>query len=530
VRNTELILKSPHWHTTNAGKRHVWSMIAPTQEQVAALPAKLTEDSLIGLPGHWTIVEELDEKVSIATDRTRSHPLCFTYQDGRWLITDDIETLRYQIPWESDREQNSVFERTGFTLGSSTLVANVSATQAAEYLSLSPDGLVTRKPLFSYHYSEHPVSTPAELEKIFSDSLDTVLTRLLENSKGRQLVIPLSGGLDSRLLAAWLKKLEAPNIKTFTYGKPDSPETSISEQVASALGIEWFNVVLNPQRVRQAWRSHSADFLRATWKGTSLPHIQDWYALSVMRKQGLVDQDAIFLPGHTIVGNTHDEELITTHADFTQIQQALLAHHTFLQGRSSKVGKTSAWRDALQEAIEYVNYPKDARSIQELIEWFNLKERQAKYINNSMCSYEYFNYSWALPMLEPEVWNALLQGSETLTIDRKWYADFTNRIYAEQSGKEVNYFHAPATQMNAHFKDVLLKIMRYIRADKVLNRYRSIQVMLDHPMAFEALTPSRKTGQLCKMLSGASTLGLWTKAFTSGNWGEDTLIPPRCIG
>lgn len=100
-----------------------------------------------------------------------------------------------------------------------------------------PRWQVKRRPLFSYHYSENPTSTPAELEKTFSDSLDTVLTRLLENSKGRQLVIPLSGGLDSRLLAAWLKKLKAPNIKTFTYGKPDSPETSISEQVASALGI-----------------------------------------------------------------------------------------------------------------------------------------------------------------------------------------------------------------------------------------------------------------------------------------------------
>ncbi|MDU5855269.1 MAG: hypothetical protein E6Z39_06285, partial [Varibaculum cambriense] len=60
MRNTELILKSAYWHTTNAGKRHVWSMIVPTPQQVAALPAELTEDSLVGLPGHWTIIDEHD--------------------------------------------------------------------------------------------------------------------------------------------------------------------------------------------------------------------------------------------------------------------------------------------------------------------------------------------------------------------------------------------------------------------------------------------------------------------------------------
>lgn len=526
MSNSEIILKSRHWHTTGNGKRHVWAMLAPTSEQIAALPLDLTEQVLTGLPGHWTIVDESDGKITIATDRTRSLPLCYTYQNGRWLVTDDIETLRNEIPWVSDSEQSAIFPHTGFTLGAGTLVENVSTTQAAECLSLSPDGQVTRTPLFSYQYSKSPLCTPGELEEKFSEALDTVFTRLLENSKGRQLLIPLSGGLDSRLLAAWLKKLGATNLKTFTYGKAEAAEVAVSEQVAKALGIDWFNVVLDPDKVRQAWQNNSADFLRATWKGTSLPHVQDWYALFIMREKGLVDEDAIFLPGHTIVGNTHNEELITDHAGFSEIQRALLAYHTFLQGRSSKVGKTGSWRDALQEAIEYVNYPQGVRSTQELIEWFNIKERQAKYINNSMASYEYFNYSWALPMLEPEVWDALLQGSETLTIDRRWYADFTSRIYAEQSGLEVDYFHAPATEMNAQLKDVLLKIMRASRADKILNRYRSIRVMLDHPMAFEALASTGKLGQLKKMLCGASTLGIWSQAFLAGKWGEDVLIPP----
>ena len=101
-----------------------------------------------------------------------------------------------------------------------------------------------------------------------------------------------------------------------------------------------------------------------------------------------------------------------------------------------------------------------ARSVQEFIEWFNLRERQAKYINASMKAYEAFGYGWALPMLDVEVWRAWLRGSQELTATRRWYGDFTAEVFAEATGTTARLFKPPAARIPAAPRRVLLAALR----------------------------------------------------------------------
>jgi len=66
-----------------------------------------------------------------------------------------------------------------------------------------------------------------------------VFSRLIESVQGRTIVIPLSGGYDSRSSAAILKKLGYGNVICFTYGRPESFEVQTSEKVAKDLGYKW---------------------------------------------------------------------------------------------------------------------------------------------------------------------------------------------------------------------------------------------------------------------------------------------------
>lgn len=273
-----------------------------------------------------------------------------------------------------------------FTLGNQTLVANVFSTPAATVTRLHSDGSTSSERFIEYKFNPAQITDPEEYSVKFSTALDTVFERLLSDSGYKQLVVPLSGGLDSRLIAIWLRKFDAPNVRCFTYGKTGSRESGISKQVADDLGMPWLYVAMDTNEVRRAWHEPSTDsFLRATWKGTSLPHVQDWYALHEMKAKRLVAEDAIFLPGHTIVGSMHDEELVQRAPSNREIIDALLKCHANTQGKWRTASKLPTILDAIAEVMAQY---KDggSRRVQEIIEWFSLSQRQAKYINNSMAS------------------------------------------------------------------------------------------------------------------------------------------------
>ena len=60
-----------------------------------------------------------------------------------------------------------------------------------------------------------------------------------------------------------------------------------------------------------------------------------------------------------------------------------------------------------------------------------------------------------------------------------------------------------------------------------MTRAVSVRTMLHHPMAFEAFNePMARSEQLMRMARGASSLGLWTRLFLAGTWGERLVATP----
>ncbi|MFC2359400.1 MAG: asparagine synthase-related protein, partial [Actinomyces dentalis] len=465
----------------------------------------------------------------LSTDRARSHHLLFARAGDTWVVCDDPQELRRLVPsWQRDEAAAEVFLHTAFTVGTTTLVRGVRATPAGAVVELRPDGSWTSRPWEAYRYDPEPITAPEEFSAVFRDALDATVERMLRDAGDRRLLVPLSGGLDSRLLAAWLKRHGARNAAAFTYGVPGSAEAAVSRDVAGALGLDWFCVELDPAEVARAWAGpDGADFQERTWGATSLPHVQDWYALLTMRERDLVDADAVFLPGHTIVGNMHDEDLLDGGPPRARVLTAVAAHHCPLQGDRGAWRRLPRLRREVVRAADEVSFPDGARSVQELIEWFNIRERQAKYINGSMKAYEAFGYGWALPMLDVEVWRAWLRGSQELTATRRWYGDFTAEAFAEATGTTARLFKPPAARIPAGPRRVLLAALRATGMRTAVTRAVSVRTMLHHPMAFEAFNgPMARPEQLMRMARGAGSLGLWTRLFLDGTWGERPVAPP----
>ena len=95
----------------------------------------------------------------------------------------------------------------------------------------------------SYDYFSHIYKkvgrTKEEIFKLSQERLEAGFQRMLGSLKKNQpLLIPLSGGYDSRLIACLCKKSGLENVTCFTYGREDSFEVAISKKVASALGYK----------------------------------------------------------------------------------------------------------------------------------------------------------------------------------------------------------------------------------------------------------------------------------------------------
>ncbi|OLL11873.1 asparagine synthase [Actinomyces oris] len=486
--------------------------------------------------GAWTLIEADDGLVRLTTDRTRSHHLLFTRAGDTWVISDDPEELRRHAPtWVRDEEAAEVFLHSGFTPGTRTLAHEVYATPAGSVVELRPDGTWSSRSWETYRYAADPITSPEEFAGVFRTALDIAVERVLQDIDGRQILVPLSGGLDSRLLAVWLKRHGARDVVTFTYGVPGSSEVAISRGVAEALELDWFTVDLDPAEVARTWAGPDGiDFQRRTWGLTSLPHVQDWYALLQMRRKALIDTDAVFLPGHTIVGNMHDEHLLEGSPSRSEVLTAVAHHHSLLQGDRDAWRHLPLLRRAVMQGAQEVSFPTNpgedlpggGRCIQELLEWVNLQERQAKYINGSFKAYEAFGYGWALPMLDTEMWHAWLQGSEELTATRDWYAQFTAEVYGEATGTASQLFEAPAARIPAGPRRALMAALTVTGTRTALSRAVSMRTMLHHPMAFEAFNaPMPYAEQILRMAKGAASTGLWTRLFLDGTWGAEPVAP-----
>lgn len=121
------------------------------------------------------------------------------------------------------------------TLGARSLFSNVLQIPCASYLKITPDLKVTTKRYWHINYEKGELSKEEFLKESF-ERFDHVFARL---NKEKQYLLPISGGVDSRLMAAFMSRhLPKNNIHAITYGFDSRVlEYTYAQQVTSSLGL-----------------------------------------------------------------------------------------------------------------------------------------------------------------------------------------------------------------------------------------------------------------------------------------------------
>lgn len=432
----------------------VWTdRFARREELLSALPdgaARLGEwgDRLRKLNGFFALVRTSDDTVIAAVDRLRSIPLFYASAGGRLLLSDSAEWVRSRLRLERfDAEAEDEFRRSGYVTGRRTLFEGIEQLQAGEVLAF--DGQTQRLDLERYYVfksslASEPVA-PETATKTLDEAVDRSVHRLIEYADGRQIVVPLSGGYDSRLVALKLRQLAYPNVLTFTYGLAGNAEARVSQNVAESLGLAWHIV----HQSRDAWRQAymSADLTRyqrfaSNW--ASVPHHQDWLAVRTMAETDTIEADAVFAPGHTgdFIAGGHLAGVVSgTRGTFpkSRLAEAILRKHLSLAPWTNE--DRQRWLARLAESLDaaaQLTAPELASAF-EAWEW---QERQAKFIVNSVRVYEHFGYDWWLPLWDAELMDLFTSLPMDLRLGKGLYDRYVTEMYERASGATTAIYGA----------------------------------------------------------------------------------------
>lgn len=478
--------------------------------------------------GQWSGVVVTKSRALLSSDMPRSFPLLYRYVAGTWLVSDDPQVLIDAAPTSWDATGRLQFRHAAYTLGTRTLLKGIYQLPAASSVELI-DGDPTPHvhPWKALRYHQRITDEPT-FRKLFTQALEQAVERVVKLTQGRRLAVPLSGGLDSRLILSLLKLAGASDVVAFTYGTAGSREAKISQQVAQSLDVPWYFVELSEAKVRQAWQAEGGAFIRNAWAGASLPHYQDWYALRELTSTGVLPAGTVILPGHTIVGNLHGQELLDPKTPMSRKDWVeLLAHqHLNLQGQQDLVAALAPIRKPLLEAVDELLTVDTLDARQSLIEWFNVRERQAKYINHSMRAYEHFGLDWALPMLDLEVIEVWERGGLAFTDEERiWYKNLIAQIYARVSGTQPQLYAAGVNAIPATPRRAAIKVLSTLRLDKAVSSLLTTRVQLRHPMAFQALLPAGSAATYApQLLKGRSLNGIFADLFLADTWAADSNV------
>ncbi|MCF1421402.1 asparagine synthase-related protein [Mangrovimonas futianensis] len=134
-----------------------------------------------------------------------------------------------------------VFVATGFFMDEDTYWKDLVCLAPAHDHEFDSNGrLIKSSPNFQWHYTPRKISFDQALEEYVA-----LLTQVLkEQTNGREVILPLSGGLDSRSQALVLKKLTNP-VHAFSYSFQNGyPEHQIAKQVASVCGFDFKEFII----------------------------------------------------------------------------------------------------------------------------------------------------------------------------------------------------------------------------------------------------------------------------------------------
>jgi asparagine synthase (glutamine-hydrolysing) len=376
--------------------------------------------------GMFSVILVRDGKAYFAVDRIRALPLFYVISGTNSIVSDAVDRIHeVRGSWELNQHASVEFLATGYVTGRETLSRDICQVQAAEAIYIEP-GKIHQRLYDTYQTSGAEQQSYTSLQRGLEGVTEKVFRRLAVSLQGRTAVIALSGGYDSRFIAAMLKRMAYPRVICFTYGREGNPDMVLSGKVAGILGFRWIPVTYTEELVEGYLQDEAFyDYIRYTSNWISMFFMQEYFALKYLKEHQLIPDDAVIIPGHS--------------ADFFAGSQ-FIKHGISAADESLRKISRRIWdikynlckppRDARRIMMARIcrtlmekRYIDHARSWSVYEDW-DLKEKLAKFLVNSCNVYAWFGYEYRLPFYDVTFMDFFRDVPYAYKINKKLYDPF----------------------------------------------------------------------------------------------------------
>ena len=412
-------------------------------ETVAAL-----DEVVSRLNGCWAAVVCCEKWAYLATDHLRSIQILYRIEDGRFHVFDDMEDFRKTHRLEFDEDSVHEYLSSGYVYGNRTLFKGTYSLQAAERVWVEDDHRVANRdginnrvedearrfsPTASRKVSkkydgmtvetwrywryvpniDKPITTDDALVKRIDETFLTTTRHLVESVGNRRIVVPLSGGYDSRLIVNYLYKLGVRNVLCYTYGVKGNGESRCSKEVASRLGYEWHYVEYSNENRTALFNNPSTNAcFRYMCNGTNRYCNQEHIALLNLKDAGIVNPEHdVVVPGYYFDALAGSKIKLSTY-DWSAVSNSLADENNFFLGK--------AYRRTVS-SIRNIFLQNDDIRAKAFFETFLWQERLTKFIVNNVRDFEWLGFDWRLPLCDRELFDLWLSFPYATRYGRKYF-------------------------------------------------------------------------------------------------------------
>ena len=459
-----------------------------------AIESENIQEVLGAFNGSFAFIASHRGKLIAAVDWMRSYPLFWTETPEGVCVGNNAWELTgagRRENWNELAVQE--FSMAGFVSGNETLLNNLYQLQAGQWLQVNETGSTEVSfwdtEVFADSGRDESLSLNQAMEKLEA-AYEMLSFRLVDFLNGRQAVVPLSGGHDSRCILWMLYKRGYKNVFTFTYGRKNNYEAEVAEKVAAALGYPWQFIEYAPQ-MWQSLYNDDPEFQRfSLFAGNlcSLPHESDFFALKQLRDKKMLSEDVVFLPGSTPLATSQIMQRWDTPMKWTNLHNRIYeSFYGLSPDISSSVGlRFCRKRIPLPENIDQI-------SPERFFETWYWRNAETKIFFNSQRSFEYFGCKWHLPLADRYLMKLYA------TIPSKYYRQkiIFNR-FVERISRQCN-LPARKDPPPDWRKKIIKKIISFVGLGVQLRRLINRRNRLNHPLCYYDVVPKSQWHRLESM-------------------------------
>ncbi len=197
----------------------------------------------------FAVWDENKQQLLLARDRMGQKPLYYTQIRQTFIFASEIKALLKHPLCQDELDSNGLdmFLSLSYIPGPHTIFSNIKKLMPGHILLIN-----RRQEIKTIPYWDIPPGAP-QLSPAQQDQAARQLENILDKSVQARLLadVPvgvfLSGGLDSSLITALLKRHKADKLKSFSvsFREPEHDESSFAAVVANFLGTEHYELAVN---------------------------------------------------------------------------------------------------------------------------------------------------------------------------------------------------------------------------------------------------------------------------------------------